>query len=148
LERHGAAKVTRTLASTVTGLHPKVVIFDECHEMFEHPTYGGEAGVLAIKVVKKARKCGITCVFLTQSPTAASIPRDLTRNCSNGVAFSVADQVANDGLLGSGKYHQGIRATELRPGEDRGTAVTVGLTANQFELLNTFYVASTRSVTR
>jgi S-DNA-T family DNA segregation ATPase FtsK/SpoIIIE len=53
----------------------------------------------------------------------------------------VADQVANDGLLGSGKYRQGIRATELRPGEDRGTAVTVGLTANQFELLNTFYVA-------
>jgi S-DNA-T family DNA segregation ATPase FtsK/SpoIIIE len=141
LERHGAAKVTRTLANTVAGLHPKVVIFDECHEMFEHPTYGAEAGMLAIKVVKKARKCGITCVFLTQSPTAASIPRDLTRNCSNGVAFSVADQVANDGLLGSGKYHQGIRATELRPGEDCGTAVTVGLTANQFELVNTFYLA-------
>jgi S-DNA-T family DNA segregation ATPase FtsK/SpoIIIE len=141
LERHGAAKITRTLANTVAGLHPKVVIFDECHEMFEHPTHGGEAGVLAIKVVKKARKCGITCVFLTQSPTAASIPRDLTRNCSNGVAFSVADQVANDGLLGSGKYHQGIRATELRAGEDRGTAVTVGLTGNQFELVNTFYVA-------
>ncbi len=66
--------------------------------------------------------------------------RGLTRNCSNGVAFAVADQVANDGLLGSGKYRQGIRATELRPGEDRGTAVTVGLTPNRFELVNTFYV--------
>ena len=32
LERHGAAKVTRRLASTVRELHPKVVIFDECHE--------------------------------------------------------------------------------------------------------------------
>jgi S-DNA-T family DNA segregation ATPase FtsK/SpoIIIE len=141
LERHGASKVTRKLASTVKGLHPKVVIFDECHEMFEHPELGGDAGPLAIKVVKKARKCGITLLFLTQSPTAASIPKDLTRNCSNGVAFAVADQVANDGLLGSGKYRQGIRATELRPGEDRGTAVTVGLTANRFELVNTFYVA-------
>ena len=141
LERHGAAKVTRKLASTVAGLHPVVVIFDECHEMFEHPDHGAEAGSLAIKVIKKARKCGITLLFLTQSPTAASIPKDLTRNCSNGVAFAVADQVANDGLLGSGKYRQGIRATELRPGEDRGTAVTVGLTANRFELVNTFYVA-------
>lgn len=141
LEQHGAAKVTRKLASTVAGLHPVVVIFDECHELFEHPDHGGEAGSLAIKVVKKARKCGITLIFLTQSPTAASIPKDLTRNCSNGVAFAVADQVANDGLLGSGKYRQGIRATELRPGEDRGTAVTVGLTANRFELVNTFYVA-------
>ncbi len=141
LEHHGAAKVTRKLASTVAGLHPKVVVFDECHEMFEHPDHGGEAGALAIKVVKKARKCGITLIFLTQSPTAASIPKDLTRNCSNGVAFAVADQVANDGLLGSGAYRQGIRATELRPGEDRGTAVTVGLTANRFELVNAFYVA-------
>lgn len=141
LERHGASKVTRTLADTVRGLHPKVVIFDECHEMFEHPAHGDEARALAMKVVKKARKCGITLIFLTQSPTAASIPKDLTRNCSNGVAFAVADQVANDGLLGSGAYRQGIRATELRAGDDRGTAVTVGLTGNRFELISTFYVA-------
>lgn len=141
LERHGATKVTRKLASSVKGLHPVVVIFDECHEMFEHPGIGKEAGLLAIKIVKKARKCGITLIFLTQSPTAASIPKDLTRNCSNGVAFAVADQVANDGLIGSGAYRQGIRATELRPGDDRGTAVTVGMTANRFELVSTFYVA-------
>lgn len=141
LERHGAAKVTRRLASRVSGLHPVVVVFDEAHELFEHSGFGSEAGQLAIKVVKKARKCGITLIFATQSPTAASIPKDLTRNCSNGVALAVADQVANDGLLGSGKYRQGIRATELRPGEDRGTAVTVGLTANRFELVNGFYVA-------
>lgn len=140
LERHGAAKVTRTMADRLRGLHPVVVVFDECHEMFEHPDFGSEADALAVRVVKKARKCGITCLFLTQSPTARSIPKDLTRNCSNGVAFAVADQVANDGLLGSGTYRQGIRATELRPGEDRGTAVTVGLTANRFELVHTFYV--------
>jgi S-DNA-T family DNA segregation ATPase FtsK/SpoIIIE len=141
LERHGAAKITRRLADRVSGLHPMVVVFDEAHELFEHSIFGTEAGQLAIKVVKKARKCGITLIFATQSPTAASIPKDLTRNCSNGVALAVADQVANDGLLGSGKYRQGIRATELRPGEDRGTAVTIGLTANQFELVNGFYVA-------
>lgn len=140
LERHGAAKVTRKLASTVPGLHPIVVIFDEVHEMFEHSAYGAEAVDLSVKVVKKARKTGITLIFLTQSPTATSIPKDLTRNCSNGIAYAVADHVANDGLLGSGKYRQGIRATELRPGEDRGTAVTTGLTANRFELVNGFYV--------
>jgi DNA segregation ATPase FtsK/SpoIIIE, S-DNA-T family len=64
----------------------------------------------------------------------------LTRNCSNGIAYAVTDHVANDGLLGSGAYRQGIRATELRPGEDRGTAVTIGLTANRFELVNGFYI--------
>jgi S-DNA-T family DNA segregation ATPase FtsK/SpoIIIE len=140
LERHGAAKVTRKLASTVPGLHPVVIIFDEAHELFEHSTYGAEAADLSVKVVKKARKTGITLIFLTQSPTATSIPKDLTRNCSNGIAYAVTDHVANDGLLGSGAYRQGIRATELRPGEDRGTAVTTGLTANRFELINGFYI--------
>lgn len=140
LERHGAAKVTRKLATRVPGLHPVVVVFDEVHELFEHPTYGAEAADLSVKVVKKARKTGITLIFLTQSPTATSIPKDLTRNCTNGIAYAVTDHVANDGLLGSGAYRQGIRATELRPGEDRGTAVTTGLTANRFELVNGFYI--------
>lgn len=140
LERYGAAKVTRKLASTVPGLHPIVIIFDEAHELFEHSAYGAEAADLSVKVVKKARKTGITLIFLTQSPTATSIPKDLTRNCSNGIAYAVTDHVANDGLLGSGAYRQGIRATELRPGEDRGTAVTTGLTANRFELVNGFYI--------
>jgi S-DNA-T family DNA segregation ATPase FtsK/SpoIIIE len=140
LERYGAAKVTRKLASTVPGLHPIVVIFDEVHELFEHSHYGAEAADLSVKVVKKARKTGITLIFLTQSPTATSIPKDLTRNCTNGIAYAVTDHVANDGLLGSGAYRQGIRATELRPGEDRGTAVTTGLTANRFELVHTFYI--------
>jgi hypothetical protein len=56
----------------------------------------------------KARKCGITLLFLTQSPTAASIPKDLTCNCSNGVAFAVADQVANDAVphMRAGTYRR------------------------------------------
>ncbi|MGH3816628.1 MAG: hypothetical protein ACRDRE_02485 [Pseudonocardiaceae bacterium] len=74
LERHGAAKVTRKLATTVPGLHPIVIVFDETHELFEHPTYGAEAAALSVKVIKKARKTGITLLFLTQSPTATSDP--------------------------------------------------------------------------
>jgi S-DNA-T family DNA segregation ATPase FtsK/SpoIIIE len=52
----------------------------------------------------------------------------------------VADQVANDGLLGSGKYAAGIRATELRINTDRGTCVAVGITDEAWELVRTFYV--------
>ncbi|HEX2130008.1 MAG TPA: hypothetical protein VHH15_00505 [Actinophytocola sp.] len=43
-----------------------------------------------------------------------SIPCEITHHISCGVAFSVADQVANDGHLGSSKYRAGIRATGLR----------------------------------
>ncbi len=79
-------------------------------------------------------------MLATQSPTKDSIPREVTRNVSCGVAFSVADQVANDGLLGSGKYAAGIRATELRINTDRGTCVAVGITDETFELVRTFYL--------
>lgn len=59
LERHGAAKVTRKLATTVPGLHP-IVIFDETHEMFVHPTHGAWLS--------------------TASPCPPPTPRTLTRN--------------------------------------------------------------------
>jgi S-DNA-T family DNA segregation ATPase FtsK/SpoIIIE len=124
----------------VLGLHPLICVISECHELFGHPTYGTQAAKLAISVIKQGRKFGITLILDTQSPTAASIPTDVTRNVSCGVAFSVADHDANDGLLGSGRYRAGIRATELRMHTDRGICVAVGVSDATFELLNTFYV--------
>jgi S-DNA-T family DNA segregation ATPase FtsK/SpoIIIE len=115
-------------------------VISECHELFGHPTYGAPAAKLAISVIKQGRKFGITLILDTQSPTAAAIPTDVTRNVSCGVAFSVGDHDANDGLLGSGRYRAGIRATELRMHTDRGTCVAVGVSDATFELINTFYV--------
>ncbi len=136
-----STKLTRELALKDQRMRPKVVVFDECHELFMSKEYGKEAAELAIRVMKKARKVGITLIWVTVSPTADSIPRDVTRNTSHRVAFAVGDQVANDGLLGSGKYKAGIRATELVPGQDVGTAVTYGFTAKPFEIIRSHYVA-------
>lgn len=134
-------KLTRELALKDPRMRPRVVVFDECHELFMHKEYGKEAAELAIRVMKKARKVGITLIWVTVSPTADSIPRDVTRNTSHRVAFAVGDQVANDGLLGSGRYKAGVRATELVPGLDVGTAVTVGFTGKPFEVIRAHYVA-------
>jgi S-DNA-T family DNA segregation ATPase FtsK/SpoIIIE len=132
--------LTREQAKRDPRMRPRVVVFDEVHELFEHKTYGEEAAELAIKVLKKARKCGITLIFVTVSPTASSIPKDVTRNTSNRVAFAVGDHIANDGLLGTGKHKAGITATTLNPGEDIGTALTVGFTRNAFELVRMHFV--------
>jgi S-DNA-T family DNA segregation ATPase FtsK/SpoIIIE len=133
-------KLTRELAERDPRMRPRVAVFDECHELFEHKEYGPEAAELAIKVLKKARKVGITLVFVTVSPTASSIPKDVTRNTSHRVAFAVGDHVANDGLLGTGKHKAGITATTLNPAENIGTALTVGFTSNAFELVRAYYV--------
>jgi S-DNA-T family DNA segregation ATPase FtsK/SpoIIIE len=134
-------KVSRRLADQRgLGLHPLVVAIDECHELFQHPKFGKRAAELAVRIVKRGRKYGVVLLFATQSPTKDSIPRELTRNVVCGVAFSVADHIANDGLLGSGRYAAGIRATELRTHTDRGTCVAVGVTPETFELIRTYYV--------
>ncbi|WAL64508.1 hypothetical protein ORV05_26590 [Amycolatopsis cynarae] len=134
-------KVSRKLADRPElGLHPLVCAIDECHELFQHPKFGKRAAELAVRLIKRGRKYGIVLLLATQSPTKDSIPREVTRNVSCGVAFSVADQIANDGLLGSGKYRAGIRATDLRMKTDRGTCVAVGVTDASFELIRTFYV--------
>ena len=134
-------KTSRKLADKPgLGLHVLVCAIDECHELFTHSTYGKRAAELAVRLIKRGRKYGIVLVLATQSPTKDNLPRDVTRNVSCGVAFCVADQVANDGLLGSGKYKAGIRATDLRMKTDRGTSVAVGVTDNVFELVRWFYV--------
>jgi len=136
-----STKLTRELAMKDARMRPKVVVFDECHELFMSKDYGKEAAELAIRVMKKARKVGITLIWVTVSPTADSIPRDVTRNTSHRLAFAVGDQVSLVGLLGSGKYKAGIRATELVPGQDVGTAVTYGFTSKPFEIIRSHYVA-------
>jgi S-DNA-T family DNA segregation ATPase FtsK/SpoIIIE len=134
-------RTSRKLASKPgLGLHPLVCIIDECHEMYQHPLYGKRAEAASVRLIKRGRKYGITLILATQSPTKDSIPKEVTRNISCGVAFCVGDHIANDGLLGSGKFRAGIRATELRFNTDRGTCVTVGLTDATFELLDSFYV--------
>lgn len=142
LEHYGETAVTRKLAMRDKRLRPLVRVFDECHELFEHPKYGDEAKDLAIKVLKKARKCAITLVFVTVSPTANSIPKDVTRNTSNRVAFAVGDHVANDGLLGTGKHKAGITATTLNPATDIGTALTIGFSSNAFELVRMYFISA------
>ena len=134
-------KVSRKLADRAgLRLHPLVLAIDECHELFQHKTYGKQAEELAVRLIKRGRKYGIILLLATQSPTKDSIPKEVTRNISCGVAFAVADHIANDGLLGAGRYRVGIRATELRMKTDRGTCVAVGVTDERWELVRTFYV--------
>ena len=54
--------------------------------------------------------------------------------------FSVKSRRSNDGFLGDGSFAGGIRATELRPGRDRGTSLVTGVSETQFELLRWYFI--------
>ncbi len=140
LVRYEVPAVTRELASAGVGLHPLVCLLEEAHVAIQHPTYGKEIAKLLTEIVKLGRKRGIHMIVSTQAPTRDSMPRDVTRNCSNGIAFAVGDHVANDALLGQGAYAAGHRATELIPGTDKGTAVVKGFTGERSEILQWYYL--------
>jgi S-DNA-T family DNA segregation ATPase FtsK/SpoIIIE len=137
----GAKKVTRQLAKDHKDMRPIVALFSECHEMFGHDEYGEMAAELATKTIKRARKTGITLMFDTQSSRKEALPPKLVELVSINCCFYVKKWQSNDGFLGDGSFAAGIRATELRPGRDRGTSLIIGATDAQFELLRWYFIA-------
>lgn len=136
----GAKKVTRGLAERYPDLRPIVALFSECHELFGHAEYGPIATELVTKTAKRARKTAITLGFDTQSSRKEAIPPKLVELVSVNICFYVKTWRSNDGFLGDGSFAAGIRATELRPGRDRGTSVITGVSDSQFELLRWYFV--------
>lgn len=140
LIRHETPAVTRDLASRRIGLHPLFCLLEEAHVAIQHRDYGKDISRLLVDIVRLGRKRGIHLIVSTQAPTKDSMPRDVTRNCSNGIAFAVGDHVANDALLGQGAYTAGHRATELIPGTDKGTAVVKGFTGERSEIVQVYFL--------
>jgi S-DNA-T family DNA segregation ATPase FtsK/SpoIIIE len=144
LIRYEVPAVTRELASKDVGLHPLFCLLEEAHVAIQHPDYGAEIAKLLVDIVRLGRKRGIHMLVSTQAPTRDSMPRDVTRNCSNGIAFAVGDHVANDALLGQGAYAAGHRATELIPGTDKGTAVVKGFTGERSDIVQVYFLDVSR----
>ncbi|WP_163507679.1 cell division protein FtsK [Fodinicola acaciae] len=120
-------KVTPELASLKgSGLHPLVVNIDEIQELITHPVHGKRAGELLEKIIKLGRALGVTLLLGTQIPDKDSLPPGITRNVNTRFCLAVADQIANDMILGTSMYRNGYRATEFGP-EEPGWGITVGM---------------------
>lgn len=134
-------EVTPVLARAGIGLHPLFVLLEEAHVAIQHRKFGKDVSGLLVDIVKLDRKRGVHLMLSTQAPTKDSMPRDVTRNCTNGIAYAVGDHVANDALLGQGAYRGGHRATDLIPGEDRGTALCKGFSGERSEMVQAYRVS-------
>jgi DNA segregation ATPase FtsK/SpoIIIE, S-DNA-T family len=152
LAQLGAKKLTRGIASKHPDMRPIVALFSECHELFgstiplyegapKAETVGRAAAEYAMKTIKRARKTGISLWFDTQSSRAAAIPPAIVELVGVNCCFAVKTWRSNDGFLGDGSFEAGIRATELRFNVDRGTCIAVGVSAEVFELVKTYFIA-------
>jgi S-DNA-T family DNA segregation ATPase FtsK/SpoIIIE len=120
-------KVTPELASlTGSGLHPLVVFVDEIQELFLSG-HGKKAAEVAEKVIKLGRALGVILLLGTQIPDKDSLPTGITRNVNTRLCLSVADQIANDMILGTSAYKNGYRATVFQPVVEAGWGILSGL---------------------
>jgi S-DNA-T family DNA segregation ATPase FtsK/SpoIIIE len=119
LREHDERAVTRELSEKDHRLRPRIVVIDECQNLFigEH----GKAAIeVATKLMSTARKYAITLMFLTPEPSKDALPRKLISVASNKACFAIGDHQANDAVLGSGSYKAGISAVGLTPKTDEG----------------------------
>ncbi|MEV0944549.1 cell division protein FtsK [Micromonospora wenchangensis] len=135
-------KVTPELASLKgSGLHPLVAWFDELQELMTSK-YGKDAGELLEKVIKLGRALGVIIMIGTQIPDKDSLPTGITRNVNSRFCLSVADQTANDMILGTSAYKNGHRATVFQPVIEAGWGILRGF-GPKAAAVRSFYVDTT-----
>lgn len=135
--------VTRELALKDPRLRPRIMVVDECQNLFLSK-HGNEAEELAVKLKTTARKYAITLIWATPEPSSDSLPRKMMAITSNKACFAIGDQISNDAALGTGSYKAGISAVSLEPKTDEddgdvGTAMCRGFMPRP-GLMRTFYI--------
>lgn len=119
-------KVTPQLADQRSyGLYPIVVGIDECQRWFENPEHGKEFESVVTDLVKRGPAVGIILIAATQRPDAKSLPTGISDNVVLRFCLRVMGQVANDMVLGTSAYKNGIRAT-LFTQDDKGIGYLLG----------------------
>lgn len=106
------SKVTPELARQKRyGLHPVVVMIDECQLAFGDDTYGAAIEKRVDDLVRRGRAVGIMPILATQKPDAKSLPTNIRSNVVLRFCLKVTDATANNMVLGDGMYASGTNAT-------------------------------------
>ena len=108
-------RVTREIGTKRSlKLWPLACIIDECQNLFGHEKYGKQAGEDAVFIIKIGPAFGVMLDLATQRPDAKSLPTGVSSNVGLRFCLKVMDQMANDMVLGTSAYKNGIRATTFR----------------------------------
>lgn len=130
-------KVTDELASRRDlGLHPILLLVDECQKWFEDPTHGDELVEIAEDLVRRGPALGIMAWFATQRPDVKSIPAGIRDNavirfCLKVTTWKVSDMVLNDPTIRANTLSRGDLGVAIMAGEgdDPKIVKTAGLDA-------------------
>lgn len=119
-EQRPDGKLTRELAQRNPRLRPIVAIFDESHNAYMHPEWGGQFADDMSYVIRLGRAYGIIVIQATQRPDKDSLPTIISGLVTARFCLKVPDQVSNDMILGTGAYKAGFSAVAFRHEIDAG----------------------------
>lgn len=128
-ERCPRSEVTTELASDRSlGLHPILVIIDECQTWTEHAITAVREEFISIieELVRKGPAVAIQVFLATQKVDAKSIPTAISGMASTRLCFKVNDATSNNQILGPGSYANGLQATMFDFDKDKGVAYLKG----------------------
>ena len=133
-------RVTREIGTKRSlRLWPIACVIDECQNLFAHEKYGKQAGEDATFIIKIGPAFGVMLDLATQRPDAKSLPTGVSSNVGLRFCLKVMDQTANDMVLGTSAYKNGIRATTFRPEVDAGIGYLVGASSHP-QVVRTYYL--------
>ena len=133
-------RVTREIgARRSLKLWPIACMIDEAQNLFGHEKFGKQAADDAVFIIKIGPPFGVMLDLLTQRPDAKSLPTGVSSNVGLRFCLKVMDQTANDMVLGTSAYKNGIRATTFRAEVDAGLGYLVGASA-QAQVVRTYYL--------
>jgi S-DNA-T family DNA segregation ATPase FtsK/SpoIIIE len=133
-------RVTREIgAKRSLKLWPVACLIDECQNLFSHEKYGKQAADDAVFIIKIGPAFGVMLDLATQRPDSKSLPTGVSSNVGLRFCLKVMDQTANDMVLGTSAYKNGIRATTFRPEVDAGLGYLVGA-SSQAQVVRTYYL--------
>ena len=133
-------RVTREIGSKRSlKLWPIACVIDECQNLFSHEKYGKQAADDAVFIIKIGPAFGVMLDLATQRPDAKSLPTGVSSNVGLRFCLKVMDQTANDMVLGTSAYKNGIRATTFRPEVDAGIGYLVGA-SSQTQVVRAYYL--------
>ena len=133
-------RVTREIGTKRSlKLWPLACIIDEAQNLFGHEKYGKQAGEDAVFIIKIGPAFGVMLDLATQRPDAKSLPTGVSSNVGLRFCLKVMDQLANDMVLGTSAYKNGIRATTFRAEVDAGLGYLVGASSSA-QVARTYYL--------
>jgi S-DNA-T family DNA segregation ATPase FtsK/SpoIIIE len=133
-------RVTREIgARRALKLWPLACVIDECQNLFSHEKHGKQAAEDAVFIIKIGPAFGVMLDLATQRPDAKSLPTGVSSNVGLRFCLKVMDQTANDMVLGTSAYKNGIRATTFRAETDAGLGYLVGA-SSQAQVVRTYYL--------